>query len=71
MIEFETVTRKWGNSLGIAIPREIIEKAHIKPNKELKIFIPEKNINLSKVFGTLDIKEPTQKILEKIREGEE
>ncbi|MBS3135411.1 AbrB/MazE/SpoVT family DNA-binding domain-containing protein [Candidatus Woesearchaeota archaeon] len=70
MIEIEVVARKWGNSVGIALPKDVIEKANIKLNKELKLFIPDKRTNLSKVFGTLTIKEPTQKILDKIREGE-
>lgn len=71
MIEVETTARKWGNSIGISLPKDVIEKANIKPDKEIKVFIPEKTVNLRKVFGTLDIKEPTQGILDKIREGED
>ena len=70
MIEIEVMTRKWGNSIGIALPKEIIEKEDIKPDKQLRIFIPEKSVNLKKIFGTLKINEPTQAILDKIREGE-
>ena len=71
MIEVVAVVRKWGNSVGIALPKEIVEKANIKPDKELRLFIPEKKRDLNKIFGTLKIKEPTQRILDKIREGED
>ena len=71
MIEIETMARRWGNSIGIALPKEVIEKANIKANKQLIIFIPEKTVNLAKVFGTLSIDEPTQAILDKIRESED
>jgi len=71
MIEVETIARKWGNSIGLSLPKDVIEKANIKPNKEVKLFIQDKKVDLSKVFGTLIIKKPTQQILDEIREGEE
>ena len=71
MIEVETIARKWGNSLGISLPKDIVEKANIKPNTEVRVFIQDKKVDLSKVFGTLKIKEPTQKILDDIRRGED
>lgn len=71
MIELETKARKWGNSIGISLPKDVIEKANIKPNKEVRLLILDKKIDLSKVFGTLKIKKPTQKILDEIRQGEE
>ena len=71
MIEVEATARKWGNSIGISLPKEVIEQANIKPDKHVRLFIPDRKIELGKVFGTLKIKEPTQRILDKIREGEE
>lgn len=71
MIEVETIARKWGNSIGISLPRDVVEKANIKPDKEIKIFVQDKRVDLSKVFGTLKIKKPTQEILDEVREGEE
>lgn len=71
MLEVETITRKWGNSIGLALPKDIIKKANIKPDKEIKIFIQDKNVNLTKIFGTLKIDIPTQKLLDEIRRGEE
>ena len=71
MIEVEVTARKWGNSIGISLPKEVIEQANIKPDKQVRLFIPNKKINLAKVFGTLKIKESAQAILDKIREGED
>ncbi len=71
MIETKAIARRWGNSIGIAFPKEIIRKAKIKPNQEMTIYLPEKAAPISSVFGTLRIKQPTQQILDKIRKGEE
>lgn len=71
MIEVETVARKWGNSIGVSLPRDVVEKANIKPDKGVKIFVQDRRVDLSKFFGTLKIKKPTQEILDEIREGEE
>ena len=71
MIEVETTPRKWGNSIGISLSKEVVEQANIKPDKSIRLFIPDKKINLAKVFGTLKIKESAQAILDKIREGKE
>ncbi len=42
--------RKWGNSLGIAIPKEVVEQQHIKPDEELIITIEKKRPRL---FGIM------------------
>ena len=70
MIELETKARKWGNSIGVSLPKDVIKKANIRPNKEVRLFIQDKKIDLSKVFGTLKIKKPTQEILDEIRQDE-
>ncbi len=70
MIELETKARKWGNSIGVSLPKDVIEKANIKPDKEVRLFIQDKKIDLSKFFGTLKIKKPTQEILDEIRQDE-
>ena len=42
----ECKARKWGNSLGITIPREIVEKEHIKADEALIITIKKKRPSL-------------------------
>ncbi len=71
MIEVETTARKWGNSIGLSLPKDIVKKANIKPNTEIKIFIQDKKVDISKLFGTLKIEKPTQELLDEIREDED
>ena len=51
MIECETVTRKWGNSLGITLPKEIVESQRLKEHEKIKVLVLKENGNLSKAFG--------------------
>ena len=39
MTEIEVQTRKWGNSLGIAIPKKIIDQEHLSENQTVIIEI--------------------------------
>ena len=71
MIEVEIVPRKWGNSLGIALPKDVVEQAKIKPNKPLRIFLPDTQVDASRLFNTLKISKSTDRILQDIRKGED
>lgn len=67
MIEIETKTRKWGNSLGITIPKEIVEKMGIKAEEDLRVLIEKpKATTVKDLFGTLKFKKPTKKLMEEI-----
>ncbi|MBI5003430.1 AbrB/MazE/SpoVT family DNA-binding domain-containing protein [Candidatus Woesearchaeota archaeon] len=52
-MECVATTRKWGNSLGITLPKELVEQAHIKENEEVKVFILRKNQTGERLFGML------------------
>tara|TARA_B100000315_G_scaffold253765_1_gene293287 strand:- start:1522 stop:1737 length:216 start_codon:yes stop_codon:yes gene_type:complete len=71
MLAIEITARQWGSSLGIALPKTIVKKANIKPNTPVKIFIQEKKVDLSKVFGTAKFKQSTQALLDEARQGED
>lgn len=69
MIEIESYTRKWGNSLGIVIPKEIIEKENISENEKIVVRIKKKH-KAEDFFGMLtDWKRPTDEIKKKMKEG--
>ena len=38
-MEFETITRKWGNSVGIVIPKEVVEMKKLKAGERRLINI--------------------------------
>ena len=56
-------TKQWGNSVGIVIPKEVVDTFHIKPGEELIMHIEKKQNVLKELFGALPFKEPTEKIL--------
>jgi len=58
--------KKWGNSIGITIPNDIVKKAKLKKNQPVEIIVVTRSNNLSHLFGTLDLKKPTQKLLDEI-----
>lgn len=63
----EVKVKQWGNSSGIVIPKEIIEKLKIKPGEEVVIEIEKKSNVLKELFGALKFKESTDKILGEVR----
>ena len=70
MIQCETTTRKWGNSLGITLPKDLVEKNKIKANQKVEVLILKRNKNVwDGVFGSAEGKLPknTQKALSELR----
>jgi hypothetical protein len=51
MIELETVTRKWGNSIGITLPKEAVEKNKLKENEKIQVLICRQKPILKETFG--------------------
>lgn len=63
-------TKKWGNSIGIRIPKKAAEEMGIGEEQEVVIEIKEKGNPLRELFGALKFSEPTEKILKEIRRKE-
>ena len=62
--------RKWGNSLGIRIPKEIVKKEGIKENQEVDfLLIKDSNKAFEKTFGIGKgkIKKTAQQLKDQIR----
>lgn len=70
MIEIECTTRKWGDSLGITIPKKIVENAGIVENEKIKVSIDKApKLPDKRVFGILrDKKLDAQKIKDELRQ---
>lgn len=64
----EAVVRKWGNSLGIVLPKEVIEQKHLKPKDRILVEVV-KEADLSGIFGTLKTKISGQKLKDMVRKG--
>lgn len=69
MIECETTARKWGNSIGLTLPKEIVKNARIKEQEKIRILILKQNNALNKTFGMVKGKwsKPAQKIKDELR----
>lgn len=68
MSQVQTITRKWGNSLGLAIPKEVVEAEHLGENQRVIVEI-KKVADVRKLRGLLKFKESAQRIKEKMRAG--
>ena len=70
MIECEATTRKWGNSLGITLPKELVEAQHLHENEKIKVLIMKQNHTFQKSFGMFKDKlgnKSTQQIKDELR----
>ena len=63
MITVECRTRKWGNSIGIAIPKEIVEREKIRPNEKIRVFISKNKKLLVETFGTWKFDKSTDEMM--------
>ena len=70
MEQFKAAPKRWGNSLGVTIPSEVIKSENIKLNREVTfLVVGDARKKIKNMFGTLKIKKPTQKIMDEIDEG--
>lgn len=72
MVMISGKLRKWGNSFGVVIPKEIAKKEKFKAGEKVDILIIPKTNVLKETFGSLKgWKIDTQKILDELDRGEE
>ena len=62
------IAKKWGSSIGVILPREIVEKQGIREGDEIIINVFKKG-NLKDVFGKLKTRMPGQKFKDIARKG--
>lgn len=69
MTETECIARKWGNSLGIIIPREIVEEENLSENESIIIDIKKKHL-AKEFFGLLaGWKRSTEELKKEMKKG--
>lgn len=68
-MEAGTVVRKWGNSLGVVLPKELVAMQNIKEGDVLSLPVVIKKADLSKVFGSIKTGMSGQKFKDMAREG--
>ncbi|MBI3036625.1 AbrB/MazE/SpoVT family DNA-binding domain-containing protein [Candidatus Woesearchaeota archaeon] len=64
----EVVLKRWGNSIGVVLPKELIDKEKLKENERVLIEVV-KEANLSHIFGTLKTGMTGQEFKDMVRKG--
>ena len=67
-MNIQTTVKKWGNSIGIIIPKEIVEMEKIKVNEKILINIIRK-ADLTNIFGSLKTSISGQEFKDMVRKG--
>jgi len=60
-------TRKWGSSLGVIIPKDVVKELKIRENQEVYLEIKPKDNPLKELFGSVKLSKPTEQLLKEIR----
>ncbi len=63
----EVRTKKWGNSIGIIIPSETVEKFNIKPEENISVEISKGSNVLKEMFGTMKSKKTAKQMVDEAR----
>ena len=63
----EAVTKRWGNSIGVVIPSDTVDKLGIKPDESVMIEVTRKENVLKELFGSIKIKKSTEEIIKEAR----
>ncbi|MEK6811127.1 MAG: AbrB/MazE/SpoVT family DNA-binding domain-containing protein [Nanoarchaeota archaeon] len=68
--QIKVITRKWGNSIAVVIPNDLVNKENIKENIEVNITIEKTRPKAGVLWGFLkDWKRPTEEIMKEARRG--
>lgn len=68
-MEVELVAKKWGSSLGVVLPKGIVEKEHISENDTIIVEIKKRHY-AKEFFGIFSQwKKPTQQIKDEMKKG--
>jgi len=65
----EVKTKKWGNSIGVVIPFKTARKLKLGPEETVLIEITKKDNVLKELFGSVNFRKPTERILKRVRES--
>ena len=70
MVETEVKTRKWGSSIGVVLPKEVVDEIGIKPDEIIRIDI-RKPVKVKDVFGMFPrlSKKSAQELKDEMRKG--
>lgn len=68
MIEAESQLRGWGRSLGMVIPKGIVDRENLKPGDKIQVVLVKKSSTLNTVFGRGKLSRQTDELLREVDE---
>ncbi len=68
MTEIQAIARKWGDSIAVIIPKEVVDRKHIKPEDKITIIVT-KSVDLSDLAGKLHTQKTAQQLKDEARSG--
>lgn len=66
MIRVATKLKRWGNSIGITLPRKMLQQHKLHIDDSVEIVLEKKQNPLQEAFGKLHHKINTKKILKEV-----
>ncbi len=66
-MSIRTTLKRWGNSYGVVIPKDVAAKKRIKENDEVEVII-RKAVDIRDLFGKYRF-DDVQKLKDELREG--
>ncbi|TLZ86071.1 MAG: AbrB/MazE/SpoVT family DNA-binding domain-containing protein [Methanobacteriota archaeon] len=64
-----TKAKKWGNSIGLVIPAEVVKKERIRPGDSIELVVRKRVPRLEELGGTLKLRHKLQDLLGEMEEG--
>lgn len=68
-METEVITKKWGHSLGIVLPNDIVKAENIKENEKIVIEVKKRQLGRELMGLLKDWRKQPQTIKDKARQG--
>ncbi|MBI4451721.1 AbrB/MazE/SpoVT family DNA-binding domain-containing protein [Candidatus Woesearchaeota archaeon] len=70
MAEVEAVTRRWGNSLGVIIPKEVVDEERLQENQHVILDL-HRVTDVRRLRGLVKFKKTAQQLKDEMRAGRE
>ena len=64
-----TKAKKWGNSIGLVIPAEVVKTEKIRPGDAIELIVRKRVPRLEEIGGTVKLRHKLQDLLREMEEG--
>lgn len=64
-----TKAKKWGNSIGLVIPADVVQKERIRPGDTVEVVVRRKVPRLEELGGTVKLRHNLEDLLREMEEG--